>query len=124
MTSSASEILFSGDMVTGSMIIPLSLRLTLSTSSTCRSIGMLRWTKPIPPCWAMAMASRDSVTVSIAALTMGMFNRMLRVSEVAVSTAVGSTSERPGSRRTSSKVRPSVNVGTVMQLAIPFLTLF
>ncbi len=29
------------------------------------------WITPIPPCCAMAMASRDSVTVSMAALASG-----------------------------------------------------
>ena len=35
---------------------------------------------PIPPCCAMAMAMCDSVTVSMAALMMGIFRRILRVS--------------------------------------------
>ena len=60
---------------------------------------------PRPPCCAIAIASRDSVTVSIAALTSGTFSRMLRVSRVLTSTCVGSTSECRGTSRTSSKVR-------------------
>ena len=39
MTSSASEIFCVGRHVTGSTIIPLSERLTLSTSAACASIG-------------------------------------------------------------------------------------
>ena len=46
---------------------------------------------PMPPCCAIAIASRDSVTVSIAALTSGTFSRMFRVSCVLTSTCVGST---------------------------------
>ena len=61
----------SGAIVMGSTIMPLSLRFTRSTSSACRSMGMLRWMIPMPPCCASAMARCDSVTVSIAALTMG-----------------------------------------------------
>ena len=55
--------------------MPLSLRFTRSTSSAWRSIGMLRWMMPMPPCCASAMARCDSVTVSMAELTMGMFSR-------------------------------------------------
>ena len=36
----------------------------------------------MPPSWAMAMARRASVTVSIAAETIGRFRRMPRVSRV------------------------------------------
>src|SRR5947209_1589266 len=61
----------------------------------------------MPPDWAMAMASRLSVTVSIAADTRGMFRLISRVNRVATSTWVGMTSEGPGSSKTSSKVRPS-----------------
>ena len=42
MTSSASETFSSGDMVTGSTIMPLSERFTLSTSSACCSMVRLR----------------------------------------------------------------------------------
>ena len=71
----ASEIFLSGPMVMGSTIMPLSLRLTRSTSSACRSMDMLRWMIPMPPCCDRAIARWDSVTVSIAALTMGTFRR-------------------------------------------------
>ena len=39
---------------------------------------------PSPPCWASAIAMCDSVTVSMAALTIGMLRLMLRVSRVCV----------------------------------------
>src|SRR5262245_2499970 len=60
---------------------------------------------PSPPCCAIAIARRDSVTVSIAALTRGTERRMRRVSRVATSTSRGTTSECRGTSRTSSKVR-------------------
>ena len=65
--------------------MPLSERFTRSTSSACRSIVMLRWMIPMPPCCASAIARCDSVTVSIAALTIGMFSPILRVNHVRVS---------------------------------------
>ena len=55
----------------------------------------------------MAIAMRDSVTVSIAAVRTGTEMRMLRVSCEDVSTSEGTTSDSPGSSSTSSKVRPS-----------------
>ena len=62
---------------------------------------------PRPPAWAMAMASRASVTVSIAAEMMGMERLIARVSRVAVETWAGSTEDAPGFISTSSKVRYS-----------------
>ena len=56
------------------------------------------------------MASCDSVTVSMAADSSGMFSRTRRVSCVPVETWLGSTSLRRGSSSTSSKVRPSVTM--------------
>ena len=82
-----------GESVIGLTIIPLSDRLTRSTSDACSSIDRFLWMTPMPPCCAIAMARRDSVTVSMAALTSGTFSRMLRVSRVLTSTCVGSTSE-------------------------------
>ena len=41
----------------------------------------------------MAMAKRESVTVSIAALTMGMFSLMFRLKWVSVETSAGKTSD-------------------------------
>src|SRR5450631_2266151 len=54
----------------------------------------------------MAIAIRASVTVSIAAETSGSFREMLRESWADVSTWLGMTSVAPGSRSTTSKVRP------------------
>src|SRR5262249_46384363 len=67
---------------------------------------MLRflWTTPIPPCCAMAMAVADSVTVSIAAESSGMFRRRLRVSRVPRSTSLGRTELSAGWSNTSSNV--------------------
>src|SRR5713226_10197258 len=107
MISSACRSVMSGEIVTGSTIMPLSERFTRSTSSPCRSMGMLRCIIPMPPCRAMAMARRDSVTVSMAAEASGMFIGSLRAKFVVVSTSVGSTDDLPGRSSTSSKVRPS-----------------
>ncbi len=70
----------------GSTIMPLSDRFTRSTSDACSSIDRFLWMTPSPPCCAIAIASRDSVTVSMAALTSGTFSRMWRVSRVLTST--------------------------------------
>src|SRR5262245_62387056 len=94
-----------GDNVIGLTIMPLSDRLTRSTSEACSSIDRFLWITPRPPCCAMAIASPDSVTVSIAALTSGTFRRMLRVSRVVTSTWVGRTVECCGTSSTSSNVR-------------------
>src|SRR5919202_1076352 len=61
----------------------------------------------MPPCWAMAMARCDSVTVSIADDETGMFIGMLREKRVVVSASVGRTLLRAGTSVTSSKVRAS-----------------
>src|SRR6266566_1339460 len=93
-----------GPSVIGLTIMPLSERFTRSTSEACSSIDRFLWMTPRPPCWAMAIARLDSVTVSIAALTSGTFNRTLRVRRVETSTCVGSTVECCGTRSTSSNV--------------------
>ena len=59
---------------------------------------------PMPPCCAIAIASRDSVTVSIAALAIGTFSWMLRVNRLVTSTWLGTTFECRGTRSTSSNV--------------------
>jgi len=94
-------------MVIGSTIIPLSDFLTLSTSIACLSILMFRWMIPIPPSCAKQIAVPDSVTVSIAALRMGIFNLMLLVSIVEVSTSRGRMSDSAGTISRSSKVNAS-----------------
>ena len=63
----------SGDSVIGLTIMPLSDRFTRSTSDACSSIERFLWMTPMPPCCAIAIASPDSVTVSIAALAIGTF---------------------------------------------------
>jgi hypothetical protein len=55
----------------------------------------------------MAMAMRDSVTVSMAALISGTRNSILRVRRVDVSASAGTTSDLAGSSNTSSKVNAS-----------------
>src|SRR2546428_1502645 len=62
---------------------------------------------PSPPSFPSAIAVRESVTVSMAAETIGMARRSSLVSRVAVETGVGRMSLRAGMRRTSSKVKPS-----------------
>ena len=71
ITSRARPTVASGGSVTGSRMMPLALRLTLSTSSVCRSIDMFLWITPRPPSWARAMAISLSVTVSIGELSSG-----------------------------------------------------
>src|SRR6266850_1964962 len=112
ISSSAWKSRASGSMVTGSTTIPLSYFLTLVTSSACCAGDMFLWMNPIPPAWAMAMAVRASVTVSIAALTIGICRRRLRVSCALTSTWRGSTSLSAGSSRTSSNVRASGRFGS------------
>src|SRR5215470_6430611 len=58
----------------------------------------------MPPCCAMAMAVADSVTVSIAAESSGMFRRRLRVRRVPSSTSLGRTVLSAGWSSTSSNV--------------------
>src|SRR5215469_4463209 len=61
----------------------------------------------MPPWRAIAIAKRESVTVSIAAATIGMLRGILRVKQVRVSASVGNTDDLPGSKSTSSNVKPS-----------------
>ena len=103
--SSASWMRFFGDSVIGLTIMPLSDRLTRSTSDACSSTVRFLWMTPMPPCCAIAIARRDSVTVSIAALRSGTLIRMFRVTHDVTSTALGSTSECRGTSSTSSNVR-------------------
>ena len=72
--------------------MPLSERFTLSISPAWSAMERLRCTMPMPPCCAMAMAMRDSVTVSMAEEISGVFSVMLRVSWVCVLTCAGTTS--------------------------------
>src|SRR6202162_1767135 len=107
MTASASAIVCSGRQVTGSTIIPASVRFILSTPCDCAWIVMFLWITPMPPCCAIAIASRDSVTVSIAADTIGILREIPAVRRVFRSTSRGCTLDRAGRSRTSSNVRAS-----------------
>ena len=100
----------SGPSVMGLRIMPLSDRLTRSTSWAWRSAGMFLWMTPTPPSRATAMAMRASVTVSMAAETRGTWSAMRFVSRVEMSVSLGWTREWPGTRRTSSKVRASLMI--------------
>ncbi len=65
---------------------------------------------PIPPARAIAIAIEDSVTVSIFALTKGMLIEIFRDNLVLRSVwLLLVISEYLGTRRTSSKVNPSLN---------------
>ena len=55
----------------------------------------------------MAMAMRASVTVSMAAVIMGVFKVIFEVSFVVRTISLGITSDLAGINSTSSKVRPS-----------------
>ncbi|MNC35428.1 hypothetical protein D3C75_839130 [compost metagenome] len=91
--SNRSRTVASASMVIGSLTTPASNFLTLRTSAACCSMVMFLWMMPMPPSCAMAMARRDSVTVSIAAETSGMFSSIPRVRRVLRETSFGRTSE-------------------------------
>ena len=93
MLAFASRTRASDGSVTGSRIIPLSARFTLRTLRACCSMVIFLCSTPMPPSRAMAIAMLDSVTVSMAAETIGMLMRMLRVNWVVMSTSLGRISE-------------------------------
>ena len=62
---------------------------------------------PMPPDFAIAIAISDSVTVSIAEDKNGTFNFIVSLIFVEIFTSEGSTSEKRGSKSTSSKVNAS-----------------
>src|SRR2546426_5869427 len=62
----------------------------------------------MPPSRASAIASSDSVTVSMAALTIGMLTTMFRENRERTSTSRGWRSESRGTSKTSSNVRASL----------------
>ncbi len=66
----------------------------------------------MPPSRAMAIAIRDSVTVSIAELIRGIRSSIRLLTLVVVSAADGMTSLSFGCSRTSSKVRPRAAKGS------------
>src|SRR5829696_5291807 len=107
MSSRASETSASGLNVTGSTIMPASERFTLSTSATCSATGRFLCTTPMPPSRASAIAIPASVTVSIAAETIGISISIPRAKRVCVEASPGRTSDSAGTSRTSPKVSPS-----------------
>jgi hypothetical protein len=70
-------------------------------------MDMFLWITPIPPSRAMAIASVEAVTVSIADDTMGALRTMFLEKREVRSTSRGRTEEAAGRRRTSSNVSPS-----------------
>src|SRR5262245_25370434 len=104
--------------------MPLSDRFTRSTSDACSSIDRFLWMTPRPPCCAIAMASRDSVTVSIAALTSGTFSRICRVRFVLTSTSRGTTWECCGTKRTSSNVRAVARSAPMASSVLVFTSIY
>ena len=87
--------------------MPFSARFTRRTCAACSAIDMFLWMTPMPPSRASAMASGASVTVSIAAETMGILSLILREKRVSRETSRGNTSEKAGTSSTSSNVSPS-----------------
>ena len=92
ITLRAVSTVSSGGSVMGSVMMPFSLRLTLSTSR-----GLVRHRHVLvddahPPSWASAIARSASVTVSIGEEMIGMFSRTFCVSWVRTSTSRGTTS--------------------------------
>src|SRR5680860_1300555 len=87
----------------GSTIIPASLLFTLRTISACCSAGWFLWMTVIPPSRAKAIARDVSDTVSMAALSRGMFSSTSFVTRVATLTSLGSADDSAGTSNTSSK---------------------
>src|ERR1044071_7003337 len=69
---------------------------------------------PMPPAWAMAMARRASVTVSIADDSTGTCKAMDLVTREETSTSFGSTLEAAGLISTSSKVSATAPSGNCL----------
>ena len=73
------------------MITPFSERFTLRTSSACCSIDIFLWITPRPPARAIAIAIWLSVTVSMAAVIIGIFKVKLSANFVVKSASLGNT---------------------------------
>ena len=93
VSSMTSRIVASGVTVIGSWMTPLSNFLTCWTWRAWSFGDMFLWMMPMPPSCASVIASRASVTVSIAAEMIGMFSVRERVSCVFSFTSRGKTSE-------------------------------
>ena len=100
--ASTSRMVVSGPTVIGSRMTPASNFLTLATSAACCSRLRFLWMMPMPPSWAMAMARRASVTVSMAADRIGSFSFRSRVNRVSRLTSLGRMVEWAGTSETSS----------------------
>ena len=87
--------------------MPLSDFFTLSTSDACLCADMALWIIPIPPSRAIDIARSDSVTVSMAALSRGIFIFIFFVRLVDMSASIGRISDFAGIRSTSSNVKPT-----------------
>src|SRR4051794_11777480 len=105
-SASTSARVASGPVVTGWLTIPASDRFTRSTWLACSSIGRLRCSTPRPPWRAIAIAIRDSVTVSMGEDSSGTRSEIRLETREVGSAAEGMTSLSCGTSRTSSKVRP------------------
>ena len=75
----------------------------------------------MPPCLAMAIAILCSVTVSMLALIIGMFNVIFFVSFVVKSIMLGVTSEYCGISNTSSNVIPSPIIVPIFHILLLFV---
>lgn len=100
--ASASARVASGWMVMGSVTMPDSERFTRSTWFAWSSMDRLRCRTPTPPWRAIAIAMRDSVTLSMAADSSGMLTRTFLETCEAVSISSGAMSDGPGNSSTSS----------------------
>ena len=96
------SIVVSGPTVKGSLITPASNFLTCATCAAWASRLMFLWMMLMPPSWAMAMARRASLTVSIAAERIGSRMFRSRVRRVVSETSLGRTTEWAGTSETSS----------------------
>ena len=83
----------SGDTLMGSWMRPWTWFFTRLTSESCLRSGMFAWSNPRPPFKAMAIAMRDSVTVSMSAEMMGMFRLSPSLRRVSSWVSRGNTSE-------------------------------
>ena len=108
--SRASLIVASALIEIGSIMTPLSLFFTRRTILAWESSSIFLWITPMPPRRAIIIAVRYSVTVSIAALTRGVFSVIFFVKLVLISTSLGKISEYCGTNKTSSKVRAFLTI--------------
>ena len=92
----------SGPTVNGSRITPASKFLTRATCAACASALMFLWMMLMPPSWARAIARRDSLTVSMAADTIGKRSERPLVRRVVRVTSLGRIVECAGTSETSS----------------------